>query len=69
MVGDNWGWDVACAAEAGVPSFWIAGDGALAPPPATRTVGRGDLDALLEQAHSGRLEEQWMELVAEGSNA
>jgi FMN phosphatase YigB (HAD superfamily) len=69
MVGDNWAWDVACAAEAGVPAFWIAHDGAQAPPPPTRTVGRGDLDSFLEQARSGQLEEQWRELVWEGSNA
>ena len=27
MVGDNWGWDVVCAGEAGIPSYWIASDG------------------------------------------
>ncbi len=66
MVGDNWGWDVACAGEAGVPSFWIAEDGAQAPPPPITTVGRGNLDAFLEEAQSGRLEERWIELVHQG---
>jgi len=68
MVGDNWGWDVACAAKAGVPAFWIARDGVQAPPPPTRIVACGDLDAFFELARSGQLEEQWAELAAEGSS-
>jgi FMN phosphatase YigB (HAD superfamily) len=66
MVGDNWGWDVVCAGEAGIPSFWIASDGAQPPEPVVPVVGMGDLDAFLEVAESGDLEKSWAERVARG---
>jgi FMN phosphatase YigB (HAD superfamily) len=66
MVGDNWGWDVVCASGAGIPSFWIASDGARPPEPVVPVVGRGDLDDLLASAESGALERSWMEHVAQG---
>jgi FMN phosphatase YigB (HAD superfamily) len=59
MVGDNWGWDVVCAGQAGVPSYWIAPDGAHPPEPAAAVVGFGDLDAFLAAARDGSLEARW----------
>jgi FMN phosphatase YigB (HAD superfamily) len=59
MVGDNWGWDVVCAGEAGVPAFWISPDGASPPEPAIEIVGRGDLDAFLVAAEDGTLERRF----------
>ena len=61
MVGDNWGWDVGCAGEAGIPSYWIAPDGEQPPDPVVEAVGRGDLDTFLETAESGILEQKWAE--------
>jgi FMN phosphatase YigB (HAD superfamily) len=66
MVGDNWGWDVVCAGTAGIPSYWIAMDGARPPEPVVPVVGRGDLDDLLASAESGVLERSWMEYVGQG---
>jgi len=66
MVGDNWGWDVVCAGEAGIPSFWIASDGEQPPEPVVPVVGTGDLDAFLAVAESGDLEKSWAERVARG---
>jgi len=57
MVGDNWGWDVVCAAEAGIPAYWIASDGSQSPQPAIETVGQGDLDSFLAAAVDGSLED------------
>ena len=59
MVGDNWGWDVVCAGEAGIPSYWITMDGAKPPEPMVPIVGRGDLDEFLTAAENGKLEENW----------
>jgi FMN phosphatase YigB (HAD superfamily) len=59
MVGDNWGWDVVCAGEAGIPAYWISADGAEPPEPVVPIVGRGDLDALLAAAEDGTLEERF----------
>ena len=67
MVGDNWGWDVVCAGEAGIPSFWIASDGAKPPEPVIPVVGQGDLDAFLEAAVSGDLEQRWAERINQES--
>jgi len=61
MAGDNWGWDVVCAGEAGIPSFWIAPDGAVPPEPVIEVVGRGDLDRFLAAAEDGYLDESWAE--------
>jgi FMN phosphatase YigB (HAD superfamily) len=66
MVGDNWGWDVVCAGKAGIPSYWIATDGARPPEPAVPVVGHGDLDLLLAAAEDGSLEESWAQRVARG---
>lgn len=55
MVGDNWGWDVVCAAEAGIRAYWITSDGSQPPQPAIETVGQGDLDSFLAAAVDGRL--------------
>jgi FMN phosphatase YigB (HAD superfamily) len=57
MVGDNWGWDVICAGEAGIPSYWITMDGAKPPEPVVPIVGRGDLDEFLTAAENGKLVE------------
>jgi FMN phosphatase YigB (HAD superfamily) len=66
MVGDNWGWDVACAGRAGIPSYWIATDGAAPPEPTVPVVGRGDLDEFLTAAENGELEESWAAQVSRG---
>jgi FMN phosphatase YigB (HAD superfamily) len=66
MVGDNWGWDVVCAGEAGIPSYWISNDGGDPPEPAVDVVGRGDLDAFFGAAEDGSLERSWREHVARG---
>ena len=66
MVGDNWGWDVVCAGEAGIPSYWIAADGEQPPGPEVEVVGRGDLDAFLTAAEAGTLEENWAQRAARG---
>lgn len=63
MVGDNWGWDVVCAGEAGVPSYWIAADGATPPEPEIPVVGQGDLGRFLAAAEDGALEESWLARV------
>ncbi|TFG36918.1 MAG: hypothetical protein E4H44_06110, partial [Candidatus Aminicenantes bacterium] len=57
MVGDNWDWDIACAARAGIRGFWIAA--AEAPPGSTdiEIVGQGSLDAFLQAAVNGDLED------------
>ena len=60
MVGDNWGWDVVCAAEVGIAGFWIAAKGESPPTGEARAVGRGSLDELLLLAESGELEERLM---------
>ena len=66
MVGDNWGWDVVCAGEAGIPSFWIATDGVKPPEPVVEVVGRGDLDEFLTAAEAGSLEKNWARHMARG---
>ena len=64
MVGDNWGWDVVCAGEADLPSFWIADPNTPQPEPATEVVGQGSLDGFLTDCESGDLEGRWAEHVA-----
>jgi FMN phosphatase YigB (HAD superfamily) len=64
MVGDNWGWDVVCAGEAGLPSYWIAEPAAPRPEPAAEVVGQGDLDEFLAACESGDLERSWADDVA-----
>ena len=66
MVGDNWGWDVVCAGKAGIPSYWIATDGAQPPEPVVEVVGQGDLDEFLTAAEAGTLEENWAQHVDRG---
>jgi FMN phosphatase YigB (HAD superfamily) len=67
MVGDNWGWDVVCAGEAGIPSYWIASDGEQPPEPVVDVVGRGSLDSFLRAAEDGSLEQSWSRQGARGS--
>jgi FMN phosphatase YigB (HAD superfamily) len=64
MVGDNWGWDVVCAGEAGLPSYWIADSDAPRPEPAAEVVGQGSLDEFLSACASGELERSWAQEVA-----
>jgi FMN phosphatase YigB (HAD superfamily) len=68
MVGDNWGWDVVCAGEAGLPAYWIAEDGSQPPEPVVPVVGQGDLDGFLAAAENGSLEESWAERVKSGTS-
>ncbi len=65
MVGDNWEWEVACAAEAGVAGFWIAATDEIPPPPAAKALGQGSLDEFLELAETGRLDESFAEHTVE----
>jgi FMN phosphatase YigB (HAD superfamily) len=57
MVGDNWDWDIACAARVGIRGFWIAPTEARPSSTDAGAVGRGSLDAFLDLAVSGSLEE------------
>jgi FMN phosphatase YigB (HAD superfamily) len=66
MVGDNWGWEVVCAGDAGIPSYWITTDGAQPPEPVVEVVGHGNLDSFLAAAEDGSLEERWAELASQG---
>ena len=66
MVGDNWGWDVVCAGEAGIPSYWINNDGGDPPEPSVEVVGQGDLDAFFVAADDGSLEKSWRDYVTRG---
>ena len=65
MVGDNWEWDVACAAEAGIAGFWIAAAGENPPSPEAETVGQGSLDGFFVLAEKGRLEDRMTRLALE----
>jgi len=58
MAGDNWDWDVVCAAEAGIAGFWIAAKGESPPTTVVEAVAHGSLDELLLLAESGKLEER-----------
>ena len=66
MVGDNWNWDIVCAAEIGIPGYWIAEANAQPPSTGTSTVGQGTLDDFFECAHSGTLEETLAGFVGGG---
>ena len=66
MVGDNWGWDVVCAGEAGLPSYWIAEPDAPQPEPAAEVVGQGNLDGLFAECEDGSLEKSWADRVVRG---
>ena len=67
MVGDNWDWDIVCAAEMRIPGYWIADPNAQLPSTGTSAVGQGTLDDFFECAHSGTLEEQYAGFVGEGA--
>ena len=56
MVGDNWEWDIANAARAGIKGFWIAASGTDRGSSDVEAVGSGSLDAFLLAAESGDLE-------------
>lgn len=55
MVGDNWDWDIANAARAGIRGFWIAEADARPGESAIEPVGHGSLDAFLHAAEGGDL--------------
>jgi len=65
MVGDNWDWDIECAARAGIPGFWIAAADVSPGSPDVDLVGQGSLDDLLLMAEQGDLERAFAESVAE----
>ncbi len=65
MVGDNWDWDIACAARAGVRGFWIAAAEVSPSSPGIDPVGQGPLDAFLCMAEQGDIEKAFVESVAE----
>ncbi|MBP6016278.1 MAG: HAD family hydrolase [Candidatus Promineofilum sp.] len=56
MVGDDWRNDIAPAAEAGLRTYWIAPDDAVADNPSLIS-GRGSLDELADLVISGRLQQ------------
>jgi FMN phosphatase YigB (HAD superfamily) len=64
MVGDNWDWDIACAARAGIRGFWIAAEGASPGSSDLEAVGHGPLDAFLELAEKGALEQAFGQSLA-----
>ncbi len=66
MVGDNWDWDVACAAEAGIPGYWIADPDARLPSVGISVVGQGTLDDFYALARRGLLEERFAQFVGQG---
>jgi FMN phosphatase YigB (HAD superfamily) len=66
MVGDNWGWDVVCAGEAGLPSYWIAEPDAPQPEPAAEVVGQGNLDGFFAECEDGSLEKSCADRVDRG---
>ncbi len=55
MVGDNWDWDIDCAAQAGIRGYWIAASNARPGSTAVEPVGQGPLDTLLRAAENGDL--------------
>jgi FMN phosphatase YigB (HAD superfamily) len=54
MVGDNWEWDIAQAASAGIPGYWITEPGRVPPTDDIPLVGQGTLAHL------------WAQIEAEG---
>jgi len=65
MVGDNWDWDIACAARTGIRGFWIAAAG---PPPGAadlEVVGWGSLDDFLHLAEHGDIEKAFVASMTE----
>ena len=46
MVGDDWVGDILCAAQAGIPGFWIAGPDVEPPRQLSSLVGQGRLTDL-----------------------
>jgi hypothetical protein len=66
MVGDNWDWDVVCAARAGIAGYWIETPASRPPLPTFDIVGRGTLDDFLATASSGDLELRLAEVVSRG---
>jgi len=65
MVGDNWDWDIACAARTGIRGFWIAGAGAAPGAADLEVVGRGSLDDFLHLAEHGDIEKAFVASMAE----
>jgi FMN phosphatase YigB (HAD superfamily) len=64
MVGDNWDWDIACAVRAGIRGFWIALADARPGSSEVEVVGQGSLDAFLQAAVNGELEDAFEETLA-----
>ena len=56
MVGDNWEWDVANAALAGIPAYWIAEPDEAPPVQDTPLVGQGTLAGLWKWVEEGGME-------------
>jgi FMN phosphatase YigB (HAD superfamily) len=56
MVGDNWDWDIGCAATVGIAGFWIAPPHADPGSSEIGVVGRGGIEELLRVAENGDLE-------------
>jgi len=55
MVGDNWDWDIASAAQAGISGFWIAAADARPGASVIGAVGQGSLDDFLRAIENGDL--------------
>jgi HAD superfamily hydrolase (TIGR01549 family) len=66
MVGDNWEWDIVCAARAGIAGYWIGAPASPPPQPAVSVIGRGSLDDFLAAAEGGEVEERLAEGVVRG---
>ncbi len=57
MVGDNWDWDVACAARAGIRGFWVAAADSDPGSSDSEAIGKGSFDAFLNRAEKGEIEQ------------
>lgn len=64
MVGDNWDWDIANAARAGISGFWISPAGANPKTSEIEIVGQGSLDDMIRLAEIGKLESRFEDCSA-----
>jgi len=66
MVGDNWDWDIANAARAGIGGFWITAADSRSDSPEVEVVGRGSLEEFRILAEDGELESRFEAFIVGG---